>query len=462
MATTGFWPVKGSLKDVIKYADNPDKTTNPKYLDKDLAAALRYVSNDEKTDKQLFVSAINCPTKRAYEQMMLTKRRYGKLGGNVAYHGYQSFREGEVTPEEAHEIGIKSAKKMWGDEYEIVITTHLNTDNIHNHFVINSVSFKTGRKFENHIKDHIRFREISDEVCAEYQKSVLKNAPFYNSERNSYWIHKNGGLTHRDILRQDVDRVILQSANLMEFAENMRHIGYEFNRNIMTEHPSVRCRAWKRPIRIDSLGSEYTKDALIIRMSQNNYKFIPSYAPNPRTKKSKHTPLHNLEREIEYQLSRVKRMGTLEAMFYLLIELLKPMQNPSQNYNPPHSPTLRQEFAKFDTYQKQHKLMQSEGIITEAELDLFIGKISGQIKELEDERNLVDNKRRRPKTDEIKESYKADIRSISAKLKPLREKLRLAKGIKENIPKAQMALDSERALENKILKQELKKERKSR
>lgn len=458
MATTGFWPVKGSLKDVIKYADNPDKTTNPKYLDKDLAAALKYVSNDEKTDKQLFVSAINCPTARAYEQMMLTKRIYGKLGGNVAYHGYQSFREGEVTPEEAHEIGIKSAKKMWGNEYEIVVCTHLNTDNIHNHFVINSVSFKTGRKFENHIKDHIRFREISDEICAKYQKSVLKNSNFYSHNKKGYWIHKNGGLTHRDILKQDVDRVIKQSATLLEFETNMRNIGYEFNRNIMSEHPSVRIRAWKRPIRIDSLGDDYTKEAIMQRMAENNYKFIPYYAPNPRTKKPNHRPLQ----ELEYQLSRVKYMGTLEAMFYLIIELLKPLRNPPPNYYPPHSPTLRQELAKFNTYQKQFKLMQSEEITTEAELDLFIGKINGQIKELEDERNLVDNKRRRAKTDDELETFKAEKREISAKLKPLREKLRLANGIKENIPKVQIALDSERALENKILKQELKKERKSR
>ena len=126
MATTGFWPVKGSLKDVVKYAENPDKTTNPKYLDDDLAAALKYVSNDDKTDKQLFVGAINCPPVRAYEQMMATKRRYGKMGGNVAYHGYQSFKSGEVTPEEAFEIGMKTARRMWGKDYEIVVTTHLN------------------------------------------------------------------------------------------------------------------------------------------------------------------------------------------------------------------------------------------------------------------------------------------------------------------------------------------------
>ena len=162
MATTGFWPVKGSLKDVVKYAEHPDKTTNPKYLDDDLAAALKYVSNDDKTDMQLFVGAINCPPVRAYEQMMATKQRYGKTGRNVAYHGYQSFRSGEVTPKEAFDIGLETAKRMWGKDYEIVVTTHLNTDNLHNHFVINSVSFNTGLKFENHISDHRRLREISD------------------------------------------------------------------------------------------------------------------------------------------------------------------------------------------------------------------------------------------------------------------------------------------------------------
>jgi len=123
VATTGFWPVKGRLKDVINYAENPDKTIERKYLDDDLAAALNYVEDGDKTDQTMYVSGINCPKKRAYEQMMTTKRRFGKLGGNVAYHGYQSFQAGEVTPEEAHCIGMETANRMWGDEYEIVVTT---------------------------------------------------------------------------------------------------------------------------------------------------------------------------------------------------------------------------------------------------------------------------------------------------------------------------------------------------
>lgn len=135
MATTGFWPVKGNLKATIDYAENPDKTTDRKFLDDDLYNTLQYAENEQKTDQKMYVSAINCPPQRAYEAMMDTKRRFGKLGGNVAYHGYQSFKVGEVTPEEAHQIGKETAQKMWGSEYEIVITTHLNTENIHNHIV---------------------------------------------------------------------------------------------------------------------------------------------------------------------------------------------------------------------------------------------------------------------------------------------------------------------------------------
>lgn len=82
MATTGFWPVKNRLKEVIDYARNPDKTTDKKYLDEDLYNALRYVENDDKTDQRLYVSGINCPTKRAYEHMMATKQRYRNCTNN--------------------------------------------------------------------------------------------------------------------------------------------------------------------------------------------------------------------------------------------------------------------------------------------------------------------------------------------------------------------------------------------
>ena len=156
-------------------------------------AALRYVSNDKKTDERMYVSGVNCNAKRAFERMTATKKRFGKTGGNVAYHGYQSFQTGEATPEEAHKIGMETARRMWGNEYEVVVTTHLNTDNVHNHFVVNSVSFQTGRKFENHISDHYRLREISDAVCLEHGKSILKDAEFYGGSKKNTGRNKTAG-----------------------------------------------------------------------------------------------------------------------------------------------------------------------------------------------------------------------------------------------------------------------------
>ena len=139
MATTGFWPVKGNLKAVIDYADNPDKTTERKYLDDDLAKALEYVANDDKTDRKVYVSGVNCTKDRAYEEMIAVQRRFGLRGTNVAYHGFQSFKPDEVSPEEAHQIGIETARRMWGDKYQVVVTTHLNTNSVHNHMVVHAV-----------------------------------------------------------------------------------------------------------------------------------------------------------------------------------------------------------------------------------------------------------------------------------------------------------------------------------
>ena len=209
MATTGFWPVKGRLKEVIDYANNPDKTTAKEYLDEDLYAAIRYVENDDKTDQTLFVSGINCSKHNAYNEMVAIKRRFGERGKNIAYHGYQSFAAGEVTPAEAHAIGMETARKMWGAKYQVVVTTHLNTDNIHNHFVVNSVSFKTGRKFRNGIGDRLELRKISDAICAERNKSVIQGNKFY-SNKKAYWVEKSGKLTHRDMLRKDVDEALSQ------------------------------------------------------------------------------------------------------------------------------------------------------------------------------------------------------------------------------------------------------------
>lgn len=147
MAVTSIWPVHGTLKAVVDYTENPEKTKSPERTEgseQGFFDVLAYVSNAEKTAQRQFVRGINCMPEAATEQMAMTKQRFGKTGGTVAFHGYQSFRFDEATPELAHQIGIETARKLWGDRFEVVVSTHLNTDSVHNHFVVNSVSFVDG------------------------------------------------------------------------------------------------------------------------------------------------------------------------------------------------------------------------------------------------------------------------------------------------------------------------------
>lgn len=440
MATTGFWPVKDRLKEVIDYADNPNKTTDKKYLDVDLYAALRYAGDDNKTDKKMYVSAINCPAKRAYEHMMATKKRFGKTGGNVAYHGYQSFQTGEVTPEEAHEIGLETARRMWGSDYEIVVTTHLNTDNLHNHFVVNSVSFKTGRKFENHISDHYRLREISDAVCLEYGKSILKEADFYGGEKKEYWLKQKGGMTHRELLKRDIDTALSQSTNFKAFELRLKDMGYEIRRDERFAHYSVKAPDWQRAIRLDRLGKEYTPQAIRERLLDNQ-RYV-GYVP---FQKPKYTPLLTLE--IEYR--RMMRMDGIQILFLLVIELCKLITGNHLTPNTPRplSPAMRQEVVKLDNTLKEYKFLCENHIDSPQELVSFIGEKRERISELEKERRSIYNRNRHKKSKELN----AEARAISAKIKPLREELSLAKAVAEKIPRLKEVLETERQAEAAVL-----------
>ena len=225
MATTGFWPVRGKLKKVLDYADNPDKTTEKKYLDDDLYAALRYTENDDKTDERKYASGVNCSAAFAYQEMVAVKRRFGERGKVIAYHGYQSFRTEEVTPEEAHQIGIETARRMWGKDFQVLVTTHLNTDNLHNHFVINSVSFRDGHKFRNSIEQHCELREISDAICKEHGLSILTNAPFYGGQtKGAYWKEQKGQPTHRQQLKEDIEYCLRYSLDVLHTAAGSKGI----------------------------------------------------------------------------------------------------------------------------------------------------------------------------------------------------------------------------------------------
>ncbi len=445
MATTGFWPVKNRLKQVIDYADNPDKTTDRRYLDDDLAAALEYVGNDDKTDQRLFVSAINCPPQRAYECMMATKRRYGKLGGNVAYHGYQSFVSGEVTPEEAHAIGVETAKRMWGDDYEIVVTTHLNTDNLHNHIVVNSVSFRTGRKFENHISDHYRLREISDEICRERGKSVLPPVPFDGSPRKDYWVHRQGGLTHRDILKMDMERIVPMCTSYEDLVYRLKGLGYQIERDYNYAHISVTAKGWKRAVRLDSVG--FSDEILRSRLYANQDS-MEVYALKSTPAKPKHYPLLSLERQLEFEINHSKDTATVlvDVLFYILLQLLKLEREPQPEL---HTPDIRSALTFEKKLTGELLFLQENSLHTEAEIMQYFDDTNDKISALEQQRQEIRNRNRRPKTAEERQANNAAARELSQKLKPLRQQQKLAQRTLQRYPQVWYLVSLEHDTERK-------------
>ena len=443
MATTGFWPVKGRLKEVIDYANNPDKTTAKEYLDEDLYAAIRYVENDDKTDQTLFVSGINCSKHNAYNEMVAIKRRFGERGKNIAYHGYQSFAAGEVTPAEAHAIGMETARKMWGAKYQVVVTTNINTDNIHNHFVVNSVSFKTGRKFRNGIGDRLELRKISDAICAERNKSVIQGNKFF-SNKKAYWVEKSGKLTHRDMLRKDVDEALSQCGSFKEIEYYLKTLGYRFERDFYYDHPSVYAEGWKRAVRISSLGEQYSKERIRERCRENQrkpelYAFV--------TPAWKRRPLLVLERE--RYISGWD--DTIIVLFELFIELLKIciVGNTQEYDNRPVSPMMRAEMRKLDQYIEEYNLLCDNNLNSPKKLLSFQENLSSRISELEQERYALRLKLRRVKTPEEDTALKEQCKEITKKITPLRKELRIAMRIEEHIPKIKALLDAERNIEMK-------------
>ena len=405
------------------------------------------MGNDAKTDRQMYVSTINCPKHDPYGAMMATKRQFGKLGGNVAYHGYQSFKPGEVTPEEAHAIGMETARRMWGEEYQIVVTTHLNTDSLHNHFVINSVSFRNGRKFQNHVSDHYRLREISDAICRERGKSVLKEAAFYGGEKKEYWVRQNGGMTHRDMLRRDMNEALSATASYASFCRYLEALGYVFTRDRNSRHPSVIAPGWQRAVRLDRLGEKYTIDAIYDRLIDNQRLpelYVTHYPVRGRT----------LLMELEWEMKRLNRTDGIRLLFELFVAMLRLCTGDTlrENKSLPLSPMLREEVRKLEQYDKDLQLLCRYHIDTPEELSAFREKTIGKIHALTQERNGIYNKIRRaeePEKSELKEQAKI----ISQRIAPLRKELRCADRIWErSLPAVQNLLEQERRLEKEAVR----------
>jgi len=255
MATVGIWSVKNNLSRVIDYVSDEKKVDEQTF--KDLHNELEYISDDYKTEEKKYVTGINCSSNNACKEMKEIKKHFQKEDGIIAFHAYQSFKEGEVTPEQAHNIGIQLAEEMWGDRFQVVVATHLNTNHIHNHFVINSVSFVDGKKYYDNRMSYAELRRLNDQICMEHNLSYLEEK---KTKKGLYYINyqdKADKIIYSKQTKSDVDMAIALANSYSEFLHILENMNYEVRER--ASKLSVRNLEYKRNIRIErQFGNDYS------------------------------------------------------------------------------------------------------------------------------------------------------------------------------------------------------------
>lgn len=383
MAVTSLWHIKGDLKDLVNYVENPDKTVPETEELRGLYQLLDYVQRPDAVPAGAFVTAINCNADHAVDEMIATKLRFDKTDGYIAWHGYQSFKPGEISAADCHALGVAFAKEMWGDRFQIIVTTHLDRDHLHNHFCFNSVSFKDGKKYDYRKSERVRMMEISDRLCKERGLSVIEN-PGKAPPRAIWERKKKGEKTRYDYYREDIIQAVEMSRTVDAFERYLTRKGYE----------------------VDLTGEHWT-----IKSPQPVLTFSPHLPPEQRSKGF-------LERLLE---------GTSIYKLYLYhcyqLGIL-----PNHSEYTPTSPYLKEALQWYDQVSKQVRYMADHGIETMEDLMAARNTAQSEFDQLVADRDKLRNKIRRasPEDKAILRSQKA---ILTAKITDLREQLKLNNGI---------------------------------
>lgn len=443
MATTSIWRVKGWLGKVVIYAENPEKTANPKfYADRELTEqdgqelsdVIRYAVNSEKTQEtsskdgaplHRFVSGINCSPATARDEMLAVKKRFGKEDGTVAYHGYQSFAPGEATPELAHEIGVKLATRLWGDRYQVIIATHLDKENhLHNHFVLNTVSFADGIKYHRTRKDYHEMQTVSDALCREYRLSVIENPQYGKAKQYGEWrAEQEQRPTWRGLIRTDIDEAIRQAMTERQFFDALRKKGYAMK---VGKDISVRPPGKERFVRLmRNFGEDYSLDNIRRRIISQS---------RPERKNPEQKP-EILRARLIGSLKTARKLTGFRALYvhYCYLLGIFPKSRPQQSRKRLHF-LLREDLLKLDAITAETRLLIGHRIDTAEQLFSYRDEVNGKISALTEKRKQLYKLQRTAavKSDPEKAAeVKAQITALSKELAVLRKEVVLCNSIAE-------------------------------
>ena len=280
----------------------PMHVNKGKTLAQSLGDRTDYAKNPEKTDKGELVTGYQCDPMTVDEEFMLSKRQYEQITGRrqkhevIAYQIRQSFKPGEITPEEANRLGQELALRFTKGKYAFIVATHTDRAHVHNHIVFNSTSIDGTRKFKNFWLSSIALQRVSDLVCLENGLSVIAPKPYKEREKRTDYPRR---VKNRDVLCEDIDTVLQKKPESFEaFLQELRALDYEIKYG---KHISVKGKNQARFIRLSSLEEGYTEADL-------RAHFLGQQEHKPREKRNHHTDVRPFNLVIDIQ-SKLQNKG---------------------------------------------------------------------------------------------------------------------------------------------------------
>ena len=401
MAYTSLIPVR-RLDRAVKYVRDTSKTTKPSSLEE----AVDYALNRDKTESVCFETGLSCLCETAFLDMRANNLRWHKTGGVQGYHLVQSFAEGEVTPELAHQIGVELADQLLSGRYQAVVTTHLNTRHIHNHIVWCAVALDNGRKYHSNARSYYtEVRAKSDALCRQYGLSIIETPESERGKRQyaKWQAEANSQPTWRTAIRMDIDEAVSMVLTWRQFLALLEQKGYEIRMG--RKYPTLRPPGKERFVRFKTLGKAYTPEAIRQRILYPKRPFTPPAVWQGR--------LHGTYR-------KARKLTGLRALYYRYLYELGAL--PRKPQRPSYA--VRQDIRSLDKRIRQMEFLSRHGIDTLAQLDAYRQSQEKAVADLLAERRRL---HRTEQSDEVK----TRLEQIKQALKPLRRDIRLCRQIAE-------------------------------
>lgn len=437
MAYDKIIPIKHRLDHCVNYVLNPDKA--------DLSQVLDYIGNPDKNTLlggvSVLQTAIHCQLESANAEMQATKSRWHKRGGVLGYHLIHSYAPGEVTPEQAHELGVEFANRLLQDKYEAVVSTHLDHEHIHCHILFNSVSFTDGKKFRDNFKAYYGdIRGISNEISRENNLSVID--PENSGKSYAEWdAHKKGKATIRSLVREDIDAAIEASFTYQSFLAYLKKQGYEIKAGSNVKHTALKPPGGTRYIRLNSLGEGYSEDEIKKRLAMIR---TGAAVPAQTEERPKAPPRRYTVKNWSRRQQRPKLKGFRRLYVYYLFFLGYRTPGRKRKTVPF---AVRKEVTKLHRYQKQFRFLQEYRIDDAGQLSMLGSALQADIDVMAGQRKELYRQKQQG------QDVTAQIEAVNQAIRQRRQKLKLCEQIETDLPRIREQVRQSREPEQQPEKQ---------